>query len=246
MAAVDDHRGEIGLHSALSLIPIPSNPDTGTTSGNSVLYVDSDDSLLHYKSPTGTESTVPVNDALLVHLAGVEAFTGAKQFSAGIAPAATLTTPRWSGGIGVLLATAGNDTACTAGDIYWAPIFVPCNETITGINYLIGSVGGTDKAIVALYSATGVLLANSALAGTTVGTAANFQPLDFVSPYAAIGPAVYYVAVQFNGTTAKFRTHTIPGQKIVTGTQAGAFGTLAAITPGTTYTANKGPLAVTY
>lgn len=246
MAAVDDHTGEIGKHSALSLIPISENPDAGTTSGNAVLYLDSDDSLLHYKSPTGTDTTFPVSDALLVHRAGAEELTGPKQFSGGVAPAVALSAPCWSGSIGALLATAGNDTACTNGGIFWAPIFVPCNCTITGIAYLIGSVGGTNSAIVALYKADGTLLANSALAGVTVGTAANMQALDFVTPYAAIGPAVYYVAVQFNGTTAKFRTHTIPGLKFVTGTVAGTFGTLPSITPGTTYTANQGPIAVTY
>lgn len=246
MATVDDHTGEVGKHSALSLIPVAENPDAGTTSGNAVLYVDSDDSLLHYKAPGGTDTTPPVSDALLAHLAGAETFTGAKQFSGGVAPAVALSAPSWTGSIGALLATAGNDTACTNGGIFWAPIFVPCNSTITGIAYLIGSVGGTDKAIVALYSAAGALLANSALAGTTVGTAANMQGLDFVTPYAAIGPAVYFIAVQFNGTTAKFRTHTIPGQKFVTGTVAGTFGTLPTLTLGTTYTANQGPIAVTY
>jgi len=164
----------------------------------------------------------------------------------GIDPAVAGFTAAWTCGTGVLLATAGNDNACTNGDVYWAPIFIPCNTTITGIAYLIGSVGGTDKVIAALYSSTGTLLANSALAGATVGTAANMQAVDFTATYAAKGPALYYVALQFNGTTAKFRTHTIPGMKFVTGSVAGTFGTLAAITPGTTYTANKAPIAVTY
>lgn len=151
----------------------------------------------------------------------------------------------WTGNVGIALATAGNDTANTNGDLYWAPIFVTNPCTITGLAYLIGSIGGTDKAILALYSSAGVLLASSALAGTTVGTAANFQNLDFVTPYVA-APGVYFAALQCNGTTAKFRSHTAPGLKFVTGTVAGTFGTLPAITPGTTYTANKGPIVVSY
>ena len=151
----------------------------------------------------------------------------------------------WTGNVGIALATAGNDNANTNGDIYWAPIWVGSPGTITGVAFLIGSIGGTDKAIAALYNSTGVLQANSALAGTTVGTAANFQNLDFVTPYVA-APGLYFVGMQFNGTTAHFRTHTAPGLKFVTGSVAGTFGTLPAITPGTTYTANKGPIAVTY
>lgn len=151
----------------------------------------------------------------------------------------------WTAGIPIALATAGNDTACTNGDVFWCALYVETPMQINGVNFLIGSVGGTDKAIAALYDASGALLANSALAGATVGTAANMQALDFVTPV-TVQPGTYYVAMQFNGTTAKFRTHTVPGQKFVTGSVAGTFGTLAAITPGTTYTANKGVIAVTY
>ncbi len=157
------------------------------------------------------------------------------------------TTPLWTGNVGVALATAGNDTACSDGDIYWAPVYLTANSlTVTGISYLIGSVGGTTKAIAGLYTSAGVLLASSTLAGTTVGTAANFQALAFIAPVTLTAAGVYYVALQFNGTTAKFRTHTAPGLKFIVGTVAGTFGTMAAITPGTTYAINTGPLAVTY
>lgn len=168
-----------------------------------------------------------------------------QQSTATVAMATLAAQSFWTGNVGVALATSGNDTANTNGDVYWAPIYVTNPCTINGVAFLIGSVGGTDKAISALYSAAGALLANSALAGATVGTAANFQNLDFAVAYVA-APGLYYVAMQFNGTTAKWRSHTAPGLKFVTGTVAGTFGTLAAITPGTTYTANKGPIAVTY
>ncbi len=162
----------------------------------------------------------------------------------------TVPSVAWSLGAGPLLATAGNDNACTNGDIYWVPVYFAGPTVVAGVQYLIGSVGGTDKAIVALYNSSGVLLGNSALAGTTVGTAANVQPLDFVSPVAIPGAGRYFIAIQFNGTTAKFRTHTLPTLKAsaacATGSVAGTFGTLAAITPGTTYTVNKGPIASTY
>lgn len=94
----------------------------------------------------------------------------------------------WAASGQPVLATAGTDTAGLADRLLVTKIFIPCTTTITGLAYLIGSVGGTDKAVASLYNADGVLLANSTLAGggTTVGTAANFQALDFTAPYIAV------------------------------------------------------------
>lgn len=158
---------------------------------------------------------------------------------------ATSSPINWADGGTAVLATAGTDSACTNGDRYWVSLMIPRNVTLTGLAYLIGSVGGTDKVITELHNSAGVLVATSALAGATVGTAANIQGVDFTAPYAAIAGR-YYAALQFNGTTAKFRTYPIPGSKIVAATAAGTFGTSAAITPGTTFTADKGPICYTY
>lgn len=146
-----------------------------------------------------------------------------------------------------IAATSGTDTACTNGTAYCGSVRVIANMTITGIVYLIGSVGGTDKVIVSLHDSAGNLLANSALAGATVGTAANTQAVAFTAPYAAKGPATYFVAVTFNGTTAKFRT--IPafcsGGTIGNGVTQ-TFGTAASFTAPTTFTADKVPVAWLY
>jgi hypothetical protein len=159
-------------------------------------------------------------------------------------------TVNWAFELIPTAAATGNDNANTNGDIYWAPVLIPANQAVTGIQYLVGSVGGTDKVIAGLYSAAGVLLASSALAGTTVGTASQVMSVPLTAPYAATGPAIYYIGLQFNGTTAKFRTATLAGFANVASnacnSQAGTFGTMAAITPGTTFTANKGPIAGTY
>lgn len=181
---------------------------------------------------------------------GATTLTGAVGVTGVLTPAAGVTNPtvsaiNWVGKIGPLLATAGTDTACDNGSRFWGEIDIPSNTTVTGIAYLIGSVGGTDKAIVELHNSTGALVATSALAGTTVGTAANLQKIPFTAPYAATA-GKYYIAVQFNGTTAKFRTHAIPGGAFVAASAAGTFGTSATITPGTTYTADKAPIACTY
>lgn len=176
---------------------------------------------------------------------GASTQTGAIVPTAGVTPN-SITTSFWTFGTYPLLATAGTDTACSNGDRYWAEVYIPDNVTLTGVQFMIGSVGGTDKVIVELHDTAGVLLATSALAGVTVGTAANVQAVPFTATYAAVGPARYFIVCQFNGTTAKFRTHVVPGLSMIAGTVAGTFGTSAAITPGTTYTASKGPIAATY
>lgn len=144
-----------------------------------------------------------------------------------------------------VLATAGTDSACTNGTAYFVELVLDFAKTLTGVFYQIGSVGGTDKVIATLYDSSGAVVANSAVAGATVGTAAQIQSVAFESTYAA-RQGVYYIGLTFNGTTAKFRTYPIPGSKFIAGSEAETFGTVTAITPGTTFTADKGPLSGVY
>lgn len=143
-----------------------------------------------------------------------------------------------------IAATSGTDTACTSGTAYVGAVFVPKNSVIAGISYLVGSVGGTDKVVASLHSNTGALLANSAVAGATVGTAAQVQNVALINPYEVKGPMTYFIGLTFNGTTAKFRS--IPAQ-----TQSGeigngvtqTFGTPASFTAPTEFVADKIPVA---
>src|SRR5437867_4253748 len=91
---------------------------------------------------------------------------------------------------GVNTATAGNDTTPASGTQFVTAIYIAFNCTVTNINYLIGSVGGTDKVYGVLYDSTGAVLANSSLTsgGATVGTAANIQTLALTTPLAVKGP----------------------------------------------------------
>lgn len=123
---------------------------------------------------------------------------------------------------------------------------------ITGINVLVGTTGGTDTWCVGLYNSAGVLVASSALAGATAGTAGTWQQFAFTAPYAA-APGVYLIAVQSNGTTAHPAMFNFPAPSntttapVLTGSQTGTFGTLANIgTVSTTYTANLGPVVQPY
>jgi hypothetical protein len=118
-------------------------------------------------------------------------------------------------------------------------------QTLTGINVLVGSTGGTDSWNVELKNAAGVTVANSALAGTTAGTANTWQQIPFTTPYYA-APGQYYISLQSNGTTAHPAVYNSPTSPLVTQSSTGTFGTVASITPPTTYTAGLGPVCFPY
>jgi hypothetical protein len=147
------------------------------------------------------------------------------------------------------LATSGTDKACSNGARWWVEVDIPYNVTLTGLAYLVGSVGGTDSVIVQLYNSAGTSVATSkavgAHHGAIVGTTAQFQSCPFTATYAAAA-GKYFASVQFNGTTAKFRAYPIPGSKFITGTVAGTYDVTAGITPGSTFTADDGPIVMTY
>lgn len=139
--------------------------------------------------------------------------------------------------------TSGTDKAPVAGTRFTAGVLVAHTTDITGISYLVGSVGTGDKVIAELYKADGTLLATSVLAGTTVAAAAGYQRVPFTTAVIA-EPGQYYIALSFNGTTVRFRA--IPVGECVTKSAVGVFGTPAALVVPTTFTADVGPIASTY
>jgi hypothetical protein len=132
-----------------------------------------------------------------------------------------------------------------AGTRYYVSTSIGVPQQITGVQFLIGATGGTDNAIVELHDSTGALVATSATAGTLVGAAGTYQRIAFTAPYNA-QPGTYFIALQLNGTTARFAQYNAPSTPLLTGSATGTFGTGAAITPPTTYTAARGPVALLY
>ena len=118
------------------------------------------------------------------------------------------------------------------------------NTLLTGVAFLVGATGTTDSVIVILYDNNGNVVANSALAGATVGAPAGFQAVAFTTPFQA-RPGLYYVGVSTNGNHATIRTQAF-GYHGCGAITSQTFGTLAAITPPTTFTASQGPVACTY
>jgi hypothetical protein len=144
--------------------------------------------------------------------------------------------------------TAGTDKTPVAGTRFTNSIYIPHNVTLTGIGYLIGTVGGTDLALVELHDADGKLVANSAIAGVTVGTLATFQEIPFTVPVQVL-QGWYYLSVTMNGTTARLRV--IPtalgiSQTALSKSATGTFGTVGDLVVPTTFTADVGPIAYTY
>jgi hypothetical protein len=142
----------------------------------------------------------------------------------------------------------GTGTATVAGTFYCNEIDLDANTWITGLGVLNGTTVGTDNHLVALYDASGNLLANSAAAGVLAASASTYQQIAFTSKYFAVGPARFFGCVQSNGTTATVRM-------IVTGTQdtyltksfTGVFGTIpATFTVPTTFTTAVGPYLYVY
>lgn len=120
--------------------------------------------------------------------------------------------------------------------------------SVTGMNVPVGGTGGTDTWHVGVYNSSGVLVGRSATAGVTAGTASTIQQIPlYQADGSTAGPitltsGTYYLALQSSGTTATFASINSPIWPLVTGSQTGAAGTLAAISSiATTYTANLGP-----
>lgn len=175
-------------------------------------------------------------------------FQGAINPSAGINPLGTgnlapLVIANYPMG-SVALASIGTNTADVAGQFWITEVFVPANKTITKISFLQGGTATTDNTLVAIFDPNGKFLQSSALAGVVLSGANTFQQQTLLSSVTLAGPAVYYVAVQGNGTAAgAIQTLSALYNNVRTGVLAGAFGTVpASITPPTTFTAANGPV----
>lgn len=137
------------------------------------------------------------------------------------------------------------DITPVSGTRYYAQVEIDVPSLVTGVQYRIGATGGTNNILAELHNSAGALVATSALAGVLVGTANSYQRIAFTAAYQAL-PGIYFLALQLNGNTARVSALNAPSLPIFTGSATGTFGTSAAITPPTTYTAGVGPVATLY
>lgn len=168
--------------------------------------------------------------------------------TAGVAAAGGLSqSPRCTstGNRGATSLTQGTDTAFVTTDTYFAETFIEGNVTVTGVSVLMGSVAGNGHMSVALLDSTGKVVAKSATT-TTTGTSTTYTQVPFTAPFAAVGPATYYVAIQGDSTSDKVRMHAAGnfGAALKTSETYGTFATTYTVP--TTFTAAQGPTADLY
>jgi len=155
-------------------------------------------------------------------------------------------TPRLchTGGMPAQVSTDGTDTTPVATETYIAEVFIPGpgSVTVTGVSVFNGSAVAGNIAV-ALADSSGSVVASSA--STSASGTDAYQRVAFSAAYTAVGPATYYVLLQSNNTGHRFNTHTFGdfGASKKTGESFGSFTT---ITPPTTFTAGRGPIASLY
>jgi hypothetical protein len=209
-----------------------------------------------------TISTDPATEAALV-AQGLAVYTSATAISPAAAPGVSAWLNQFASapilgtyGPSILpnmplgntaLTAAGTSSVHVAGTLNISEIFVPHWNTWKGLAVLNGTVVGTDNMLVALYSSSGALLANSAVAGTLSAGASTFQSRDFLAPV-TLAPGRYFCGVQSNGTTATSNKFvTANGVNVLTTSSTGTFGTVpASITVPTTFTTAVGCVCQLY
>lgn len=137
--------------------------------------------------------------------------------------------------------TTGTDTTPSVTETYICQLQIPTASSVTGVALLNGSaVAGNIQLFVA--NATGTVVA--ATASTAASGTAAYQrvPLTAVTYFPA---GIYFVCLQCSNTGMRFRAQPFGnfGASKKTGT---VYGTLATVTPPTTFTADLGPIAGLY
>ncbi len=204
------------------------------------------DSLIMYNKTSGSYvAKYTLTSGGNATVAGTETVTGAFTPTGGV----VASSGQWTNYGHILDSlTGGTDTTPGTTTVYMTQIFVHANATITGVKVLNGSANGTDKYVVALFDSGGTPVANSSTSGITCSGTSAFQTLAFTGTYAAKGPGVYWVGLYVNGTTARFRSLAAAneGKGLAGSVTAQTFGTVAAVTLPTSFTADKGPVAFLY
>lgn len=230
-----------------------------TTPAHAIQVLDSSSVVLgsfsKFKCSSGTSCSVSGGQLSLsavpssltsLSLSGTLGVTGVSTLSGGVAASAGQFTNFMAWKPPTL--TSGTSTTPSATVLYVSQVFIPANASITGIKLNNGATVGTNKWIVALFNSAGTPVASSALAGTLSSGADSYQTIAFTAPYVAVGPAVYWIGLYADGVTDRFRSVPAVGQYagLAGSVSTQVFGTVAAVTLPTTFTADLGPVAFTY
>jgi microcystin-dependent protein len=179
------------------------------------------------------------------------AASGAITPTGGVAAAGGFSaTPRnvHTGGNPAMLSTDGTNTDAVVTELYVAEVFIPANCTVTGAAVLWGT-NTNGNAKVALYNSAGTRVALSASTDVSGYTGASYGTrIAFSAPYAAVGPATYFLGVICDDNTNDVRTHTLGnfGAGKITGLVYATEAGYATISAPATFTTAEGPIATLY
>ncbi len=177
-------------------------------------------------------------------LTGATTQTGAFTPAGGVAiSSGTAPTVFHTGGAAYPAVTSGNDSTAVNTETYIAEVFVPVNTTLTGVSF-INLATSTGNVQFSLATSAGVPITAAQTASTAAGTGAAYQQVAFAAPYAAVGPAKYYILMQNSGSN-HYRAHII-GNFGCSKKTSETFGTFTTVTPPTSFTTALCPVADTY
>lgn len=194
-----------------------------------------------------TITTATITTATIPNFAGAESHAGIITPVAGVAAAGGFSaSPRglWVGSTAPQVSTDFNNSTPVVTETYVSEIFVPCNMTITGVALFNGS-DVTGNVTVGLATSAGAPIAAAKSASTAGSGTDAIQRVPFASPYAAVGPATYFIQVQYSSGTARYNTHVLGNHGVLVQTSQ-TYGTLASFTPPTVFVTAVSNVAALY
>jgi hypothetical protein len=212
----------------------------GTAYANRPLVLGASKEIATITSATITTLTTP-------NFAGPESHAGIITPAAGVAAAGGFSaSPRslWIGQTAPQVSTDFNNSTPVTTETYVSEIFVPCNMTITGVA-LFNGTDVTGNVTIGLATSAGAPITAAKSASTAGSGTDAIQLIPFATPYAVVGPATYYIQVQYSSATARYNTFVLGKHGVLVQT-AQTYGTLASFTPPTTFVTAVGSVGGLY
>ena len=190
-----------------------------------------------FKTPSG-----------LTTVSGAATVVGITTPTGGVAAAGGFSvSPRQcnTGAAPAVVSTDGFDATPSITETYISEIYVPTNCTITGIAVFNGSATGSGNITVGLATSAGAPITAAKSASTVISGTDAYQLVPFATPYAAVGPATYYIQVQYSSATTRYNAHTL-GHHGVTKQTGQTYGTFTSFSAPTTFTTQIGNMCGLY
>lgn len=207
-----------------------------------ILWADDQGGYLAFSTKLITALTTLTVTNLIATTAAIPAFTGAESHAGVLTPTGGIAaaggfsvSPRslWIGSSAPAVSTDFNNSTPVITETYVSEIFVPCNMTVTGVA-LFNGTDVTGNVTVGLATSAGAPITAAKSASTAGSGTDAIQLIPFAASYAALGPATYYIQVQYSSGTARYNTHLLGKHGVLVQTSQ-TYGTLTSFTAPTTF-----------